>query len=86
MDLGSGVALATLTVTIGVVHIKYLPKSPTQCEKGKCADHDGIVKTINEFRDDQKTTKRLVMAIAAKMNISVNDIKTELQDVIGGWE
>lgn len=87
MDLGSGVALATLTITTGVVLIKYVPKAPrTPRENGKCAYHDGIVKTMNELCIDQKTTKRLVMAIASKMDISINDIKKELQDLIGGGE
>ena len=88
MDLGTGVSLATLTITTGVVLIKYVPKSNGN---GKCTLHQGIVdrlqagdRNFKELCDDQKTTKRLVMAIAAKMNISVKDIKSELQDVIGG--
>ncbi len=83
MDLGPAIALSTLIITILVVIIKYIPKRP-QRENGKCAYHDGIVKTMNEFAIDQKTPKRLVMAIAAKMNVTVKDIKNELQDVIGG--
>lgn len=86
MDIGSGVALGTLGLSAAIVIVKYGPS-----KNNKCTLHQGIVerlqsgdKSFKEVCDDLKTTKRLVMAIAAKMNVSVNDIKTELQDVIGG--
>jgi hypothetical protein len=92
MDIGTAGFLSTCILTAGGVTLKWISTIPKSNNvNGKCPLHDDVIKRLadgdkcmEELREDSKTTRRLSIAIAARLNIPIGDLKNELQDMVGG--
>ncbi len=95
MDIPTAGFLSVCVGTIGGIALKFVSNRPKMGGNGngngKCLLHDGIEKRLaaGDDRMDSllkrsNTTCKLVIAIAAHLNIPVGNLKEELQDVMEG--
>jgi hypothetical protein len=96
MDIPTSAFLSTCVVTGGGLALKLVssmtvrPKTNGNGDgNGKCSLHKDIEKRLSDgdermdaLLQSSRTTRRLVIAIAAHLNIPVGNLKEELQDVM----
>jgi hypothetical protein len=98
MDIPTAAFLSTCVVTGGGLALKVVssitarPKTNGNGNgNGKCPLHADIEKRLKDGDDrmdallqSSRTTRKLVIAIAAHLNIPIGNLKEELQDVMEG--
>ena len=99
MDIPTAAFLSTCVVTTGGVALKFVSSSITARTKangnangnGRCPAHADIEKRLaagdermDTLLQSSRTTRRLVIAIAAHLDIPIGHLKEELQDVMEG--
>lgn len=98
MDIPTAAFLSTCVATAGGVALRFVSSVTAKPKAngngngtGKCALHADIEKRLAAGDDrmdtllqSSRTTRRLVIAIAAHLDVPIGNVKEELQDVMEG--